>query len=137
MRSVTSKSLARAGVTVEERVTNGPGDNRQLLLDPKSGVDVAFMQGGGARFPGANNLAMIASLYYVPMWIFYNGPDTLNLVADLRYRRIAVGVMGSGARSFAEPVLAINGLNSGNVTMLPMNNIAALRARNVSLPQGV
>src|SRR5438876_10766268 len=38
--------LARAGVTVEERLTNGPGDNVRLLLDPKSGVDVAFIQGG-------------------------------------------------------------------------------------------
>jgi TRAP-type uncharacterized transport system substrate-binding protein len=119
--------LARAGVTVEERVTNGPGDNVRLLLDPKSGVDVAFMQGGFASVPGADRLMMLASLYYVPMWIFYNGPDTLNLVADLRYRRIAIGVKGSGARAFAEPVLAINGLNSSNVTMLPMSNIAALR----------
>jgi TRAP-type uncharacterized transport system substrate-binding protein len=120
--------LARAGVTVEERVTNGPGDNRQLLLDPKSGVDVAFMQGGGAHSPETDGLVMIASLYYVPMWIFYNGPETFDLVADLRYRRIAVGVKGSGARAFAEPVLAINGLNSNNTTMLPMSNIAALRA---------
>ena len=109
-------------------MTNGPGDNVELLLDPKSGVDVAFMQGGFADVPGADRLMMLATLYYVPMWIFYNGPDTLNLVADLRYRRIAIGVKGSGARSFAEPVLAINGLNDGNTTLLPMNNIAALRA---------
>ena len=120
--------LARAGVTVEERVTNGPGDNLKLLLDPKSGVDVAFMQGGSASVPGADRLVMLASLYYVPMWIFYNGPDTLSVVADLRYRRIAIGVEGSGARIFAEPVLAINGLNDSNVTMLPMSNTAALRA---------
>jgi len=36
--------------------------------------------------------------------------------------------MGSGTRSFAEPILAINDLTSGNVTMLPMSNTAALRA---------
>lgn len=120
--------LARAGVTVEERVTNGPGDNVELLLDPKSGVDVAFVQGGFAGVPGADRLEMLASLYYVPMWIFYNGPDTLSLVADLRYRRIAIGVKGSGARVFAKPVLAVNGLNDSNTTMLPMSNIAALRA---------
>jgi TRAP-type uncharacterized transport system substrate-binding protein len=120
--------LARAGVTVEQRVTNGPGDNMRLLLDPHSGVDVAFMQGGVARFPEANDLVMLASLYYVPMWIFYSGTDTLTQVNELRYRRIAVGVAGSGARAFAEPVLALNGLTGGNVTMLPMSNDAALRA---------
>ena len=62
----------RAGVTVEERMTNGAGDNLRLLLDPNSGVDVAFTQGGIARFSDANDLVMLASLYYVPMWIFYS-----------------------------------------------------------------
>jgi len=120
--------LARAGVTVEERVTNGPGDNLRLLQDPHSGVDIGFTQGGVAKFPEANDVVMLASLYYVPMWIFYSGADTISHVSELRYRRIAVGVMGSGTRSFAEPILAINDLTSGNVTMLPMSNTAALRA---------
>lgn len=62
--------LARAGVTVEERMTNGAEDNLRLLQDPHSGVDIAFTQGGVARFPDANNVVMLATLYYVPMWIF-------------------------------------------------------------------
>ena len=41
--------LARDGVTVEERVTGGADENEQLLHDPKSGVDVAFMHGGVVR----------------------------------------------------------------------------------------
>jgi TRAP-type uncharacterized transport system substrate-binding protein len=71
---------------------------------------------------------MLASLYYVPMWIFYSGSDTLNQINELRYRRIAVGVDGSGARAFSEPLFDLNGLTSGNVTMLPMSNSGALRA---------
>src|SRR5580704_13144493 len=59
--------LARSGVTVEERITNGPGDNLRLLQDPHSGVDIGFVQGGIAKFPEANNVRMLASLYYVPM----------------------------------------------------------------------
>src|SRR5262245_25914253 len=38
--------LARDGVTLEERMTSGAAENMRLLLDPKSGVDVAFAQGG-------------------------------------------------------------------------------------------
>src|SRR5208282_5911433 len=38
--------LAREGVTVTVRTTQGAAENLSLLLDPKSGVDVAFMQGG-------------------------------------------------------------------------------------------
>ena len=120
--------LARAGVTVEERLTNGPGENLQLLLDPHSGVDVAFMQGGLARFPEANDLVMLASLYYVPMWIFYTGTETLTQVNELRDRRIAVGVEGSGTRAFAQPLLSLNGLTSDEKKMVPMGNTAALSA---------
>src|SRR4029079_3876043 len=36
--------LARSGVTVEERITNGPGDNLRLLQAPNSGVDIRFKQ---------------------------------------------------------------------------------------------
>jgi TRAP-type uncharacterized transport system substrate-binding protein len=99
-----------------------------LLEDPKSGVDIAFTQGGVATFPEANNVVMLASLYYVPMWIFYTATETLSQVNELRFRRIAFGLQGSGTRAFTEPILAINGLTSGNVTMLPMSNEAALRA---------
>ena len=120
--------LARSGVTVEERITNGPGDNLRLLQDPHSGVDIGFTQGGIAKFPEANNVIMLASLYYVPMWIFFRRTDVLNHVNELRNRRVAVGVRGSGARSLGDHVFALNGLTSDNMTMQPLSNDAALLA---------
>ena len=63
--------LARDGVTVEERMTNGAAENLRLLQDPASGVDVAFMQGGVATSPAADNIVMLAGLYYEPLWVFY------------------------------------------------------------------
>ena len=120
--------LARSGVTVEERITNGPGDNLRLLQDPHSGVDIGFTQGGIAKFPEANNVIMLASLYYVPMWIFHRSTDVLNHVNELRNHRVAVGVSGSGARSLGEHVFALNGLTSNNMAMQPLSNNAALLA---------
>ena len=38
--------LARSGIKVEVRQTNGGIENIQLLNDRKSGIDVAFSQGG-------------------------------------------------------------------------------------------
>ena len=70
--------LAREGVTVDERITAGADENLQLLLDPKSGVDVAFMQGGVAPNPQDSNLKMVASLYYEPLWVFYAGTETIS-----------------------------------------------------------
>jgi TRAP-type uncharacterized transport system substrate-binding protein len=52
---------------------------------------------------------MLASLYYVPMWVFYRGTEVVDQINELRYRRVAVGVEGSGTRRFAAPMLAING----------------------------
>ncbi len=120
--------LAREGVAVEERLTGGAGDNLRLLEDPNSGVDIAFTQGGIAKYPEADDVVMLASLYYVPMWIFYRGADTLNHVNQLRNHRVAIGVAGSGARSLAKSVFALNGLTSDTMTMLPLSNTAALRA---------
>jgi TRAP-type uncharacterized transport system substrate-binding protein len=120
--------LARSGVTVEERMTAGAGENLQLLEDPHSGVDIGFTQGGVARFPEANDVVMVASLYYLPMWIFYRNIDTFDHVNELRSHRVAVGAEGSGTRSLAEPVFALNELTNDHMTMLPLGNEAALRA---------
>jgi TRAP-type uncharacterized transport system substrate-binding protein len=120
--------LARSGISVEERITNGPGDNLRLLQDPQSGVDIGFTQGGVAKYPEADHIVMLASLYYVPMWIFYRGTDTFNHVNELRNHRVTIGVEGSGARSLAEPVFALNDLTGDNLTMVPLSNGAALRA---------
>src|SRR3954447_5538142 len=120
--------LARSGVTVEERITNGPGDNLRLLQDPKSGVDIGFTQGGIANLHEAQNVIMLASLYYVPMWIFHRSADVLNHVNELRNHRVAVGVSGSDARSLGEHVFALNGLSNNNMEMQPLSNNAALLA---------
>jgi TRAP-type uncharacterized transport system substrate-binding protein len=120
--------LARSGVTVEERMTAGAGDNLRLLEDPHSGVDVGFTQGGIAKFPEANDVVMLANLYYLPMWIFYRNTDTFNQVNELRSHRVSVGAVGSGTRSLVEPVFALNNLTTENTTMLPLSNDAALRA---------
>ena len=98
--------LARHGVTVEERRTDGAAENLQLLIDRNSGVDVAFMQGGVATLPAAAGIVMLASLYYEPLWIFYRAPAPLTHLKELRGKRIAVGLPQSGTRAMVEALLA-------------------------------
>jgi TRAP transporter TAXI family solute receptor len=104
--------LGRQGVAVEERMSAGAVDNLRLLLDPKSDVDVAFMQGGIATFPEADTLVMLASLYYEPVWILYRDAATLTRLNELHGKRIAVGTGGSGTRALAVQLFAANGLTS-------------------------
>jgi TRAP-type uncharacterized transport system substrate-binding protein len=106
--------LRREGVTVEERKTDGAFDNIQLLLNPYSGVDVAFVQAGVAPSPPSDRLLMLASLYYEPVWIFYRDPATLTRMSELRGKSIAVGTAGSGTRVLAEQMLAANGVLNNN-----------------------
>jgi TRAP transporter TAXI family solute receptor len=106
--------LGREGVTVDVRVTNGASDNLRLLLAPKSRVDVAFMQGGVASLHEADGLVMLASLYYEPLWIFYRDSSTLARLSELRGKRIAIGIAGSGTRALAGQLLAANGLTGAD-----------------------
>jgi TRAP-type uncharacterized transport system substrate-binding protein len=118
--------LGREGLAVEVRTTGGAGDNLHLLLDPKSGVDVAFLQGGVATFPEADGLEMLASLYYEPLWIFYRDGATLTQINQLHGKRIAIGVPGSGTRALVAQLFAGNGLTSVNGVGRDNTDIVAL-----------
>jgi TRAP transporter TAXI family solute receptor len=118
--------LRREGVTVEERMTGGARTNLALLLDPKSGVDVAFVQGGLATFPEADGLVMLASLYYEPLWIFYRDAATLTELSQLHGKRIAIGISGSGTRALVAQLLAANGLINASGSGRDNTDIVAL-----------
>ncbi len=126
--------LAHEGVTVQERMTEGASENLRLLLDPKSGVDVAFLQGGLAKSPQTDGLMMLASLYYEPLWIFYRGAGTLMDLRDLHGKRIAVGAPGSGTRALALQLLELNGvvdangIGRDNTDFVPASGPDAIRA---------
>jgi TRAP transporter TAXI family solute receptor len=119
--------LARDGVTVEERMTDGAAENLQLLLDPKSGVDVAFAQGGVAP-ANTHSIEMLATLYYEPLWLFHPKDAPFTKVTDLLYKRIAIGKPGSGTRVFVGPLLEANGITSLNTKQGSMGAIESLRA---------
>jgi TRAP transporter TAXI family solute receptor len=126
--------LRREGVRVEERMTAGAAENLRLLLDPASRVDVAFLQGGVAELPADNDVVMLASLYYEPLWIFYRDSATLEQINQLDGKRIAVGALGSGTRSLIDKVflanglVAANGIARGNTELVAIGGNDALKA---------
>ena len=126
--------LRREGVKVEERMTEGAAENLRLLRDPASHVDVAFLQGGVAASGAGDDVDMIASLYYEPLWIFYRDAATLTQVNELAGKRIAVGVPGSGTRALVDKVflanglVAANGIAPGNTEIVGSGGADALRA---------
>jgi len=118
--------LAREGITLVERPTEGAVENMRLLADPASGVDVAFVQGGlGA---GVTGVEMLAGLYYEALWIFYRDPSVLTHIDQLRGKRIALGHEGSGTRALTVAVLEANDVTPRNSTYSPLNGLEAVEA---------
>jgi TRAP-type uncharacterized transport system substrate-binding protein len=105
-----ARLLAREGITVELRHTQGSVDNLALLRNPDSGVDVAFVQGGVER-PLDNDdsinegLMSLGSLFYEPVWLFYREESARRLLRAPRAGprpgppRAGVKELGSGPPS--------------------------------------
>lgn len=128
------RALAAQGVILEERMTDGASENYRLLLDPRSGVDLAFMQGGVATFPEADSLVMIASLYYEPLWIFTRRGEAVDALSSLAGKRVSVGSPGSGTNMLATQLLRLSRVTAENATVLSIptsRSIAALKAGEI------
>ena len=116
--------LKRHGITLEVRQTGGSLSNVQLLADPGSGVDVAFVQSGTQAGEHGGSIVSLGSVTYVPLWVFYRG-NPIDDVRDLKGRRIAVGPPESGTRALAVTLLGATGADKGGTELLPVERDAA------------
>jgi TRAP transporter TAXI family solute receptor len=120
--------FAKAGVTLDVRETSGSVENIRLLEDPKSGVGIAFVQGGTASAAKTDSLVSLASLYFEPLWVFSRtapGPTDLR---ELKGRRLAIGPEGSGTRAVALTLLAANGITEATAKLLPSTGTEAVQS---------
>jgi TRAP-type uncharacterized transport system substrate-binding protein len=110
--------LARNDIKLKIVRSEGSLDNLKKLSDPKSGVDVGFVQGGVAADMPIDGLVSLGSISYVPVSVFYRGRDRLDRLSELRGKRIAIGVPGSGSRVLALTLLKANEIALGGTTEL-------------------
>jgi TRAP-type uncharacterized transport system substrate-binding protein len=120
--------FARAHVKLELRETAGALENLKLLLDPNSGVQIAFMNGGVSNGTLAPGLLSLGLVYYQPYWIFYTSTEPIERLSQLKGKRIAVGPQGSATRFSAESVLGRGGITSETATLLPFAGEKAVKA---------
>lgn len=115
--------LARFGIRVELRTTAGAAENRRLLRDPNSGVDIAFMQSGASdaiyavdEDNSGRPLFSLGNLFLEPVWLFYRtdaarrtmSDDTLDRLQQLVPLRLNIGAPGSGAANLIDKLLHAN-----------------------------
>lgn len=120
--------LKRSGVTLDVKTSAGSGENVTRLLDPRSGVHVALLQGGTTNAEQSPGLVSIGRVYLEPMWVFYRGEKAVDRLAQLVGKRIIVGAEGSGTRKLALELLKPNNISEANTTFLPLQGAAAIAA---------
>jgi TRAP transporter TAXI family solute receptor len=122
--------LAKRGITVELKTTNGSLENRAKLLDDESGVSAAFVQTGSGTMDDAVWLSAIAGIYPEPLWIFYrhDPKKTITQVSELAGKKIAIGSRGSGTRRVAVELFAAYGIDIEKQPHSELNGIPAATA---------
>src|SRR5215472_19331870 len=108
------ETFARSNIELELRETAGAAENLKLLLDPKSGVEIAFVIGGVSDGKHAPGLLSLGAIYNTPFWLFYSSSEPSDQLSQFIGKRIAVGPVGNGGRILAEKVLGKAGVSSEN-----------------------
>jgi TRAP-type uncharacterized transport system substrate-binding protein len=96
--------LARSGVRLRLVNTTGGLDNLARLRDPRSGVQVGFIQGGTTTKEESPHVESLGTVFFEPIWLFYRtaiGSD----IRAFRGSRVSVGPEGSGGRALALEIL--------------------------------
>jgi TRAP transporter TAXI family solute receptor len=121
-------ALAEYGITLELWTTAGSVENLERLKDGRDGMSVALVQGGLANAENAPELVTLGSVFYEPSWLFYRAGQSLELGNQLRGKRIAIGVPGSGTREVALRVLREIGLAQAPTVVRELGGLAAAEA---------
>jgi hypothetical protein len=133
-------ALKQRGIEVHLRTTAGAAENLRLLLDPASGVDLAFVQGGAgerARSQAdADALVSLGSLFYEPVWLFYRedsaqrqvkSPSLAN-VNQLAGWKLNIGARGSGSANIVRKMLEANHVDAATMTLSRLEPTPAVMA---------
>ena len=121
--------LKEDGIDLEIRTSSGAAENLKRLTDPKSDVDVGFVQDGLGSPDTAPELSSLGSLYYEPIWVFYRAaPGEISRFSQFKGKRLAVGRDGGGTRTLALSLLAASGLDEENTRFLSLGWRAAADA---------
>jgi TRAP-type uncharacterized transport system substrate-binding protein len=114
------KILARDGVRMEILSSRGALDNLDKLANHAAKVDVGFVQGGLAEGRDLPHLISLGSVYPQPLMVYTRGNEPIELLAQLKGKRLAVGPEGSGTRVLALKLLKANEMDGPPTTLLDL-----------------
>ncbi|SAK84378.1 TRAP-type transport system periplasmic component-like protein [Caballeronia catudaia] len=119
--------LKRDSVTLDIRPSSGSVENYERLKDSNSEYEVGFIQSGTVEARESDGLQTIAAVSYEPIWVFYRGDVIVNRLAQLRGKRIGIGIRGSGLLRVSLALLAFSGVTRDNSQLTEVDAQAAYR----------
>jgi len=120
--------LARSHVALDIRLTDGTGENLKLLSEPRSGVDIGFVQAGVTNSKRSPGLESLGRVDYLVFFVFCRANESFTDLTELKGKRIAVGPEGSGTNVVVTRVLGASGINFQTATLLPLAGQEAVNA---------
>ncbi len=112
--------LAHQGIKLQLLTTAGDLDNLARLRDPRSRVEVGFLQSGITSEKESPDLESLGAVFYEPLWFFHRGVIRGKALDALRGRKISIGPEGSGTRALALELLARNGIDQKFAQLLSL-----------------
>ncbi len=108
-----ANELAKEKISLRVLTTAGSLENLQKLSDPKSGVQLALVQGGVGTINDWPQTRGLASVFHENAWLFFRNAAFAkkpNKLAALEGKTISIGLPGSGTRHLAEQLFALSQL---------------------------
>jgi TRAP-type uncharacterized transport system substrate-binding protein len=114
--------------------SNGSPENVTLLLDAKTGVKAALIQGDTiADASKVPDLESLGTVFYEPLWLFRRrevgneGASPQEGLNGLRGKRIAIGPKDSGTQHLVSALLARHQITDQNSALKPLDTVAAVK----------
>jgi hypothetical protein len=122
------KIIEKLGVKVEILPSHGSYDNLHLLANPSFEADVAFVQGGLTDGVDISGLVSLGTVFVQPLMVYYRGSEPIEIIAQLRGKRLAVGPEGSGTHALTMKLLKANDIDEKSATLRELTGEEAAKA---------
>jgi TRAP-type uncharacterized transport system substrate-binding protein len=114
------KIIEHYGVKVVILPSHGALDNLHQLANRKVKADVGFVQGGLTDGVDITHLVSLGSVFAQPMMVYYRQTEPVEMLSQLRGKRLAIGPEGSGARALALKLLKANEMDAAPTVLLEL-----------------
>ncbi|WP_317202057.1 TAXI family TRAP transporter solute-binding subunit [Janthinobacterium sp.] len=118
-------ALAKHAIKVTLQPSLGSQANLQALN--QGAVDIAFVQSGSTEQAEAERKGLISlgSLFTEPLWLFMREDKAVTQLTQLRGLKINLGSEGTGVPRLFKQVLAVNGVEAGELEIGTLENTPA------------